>query len=73
MQIVLECKDGVDKTVYAEITQEGVKDFLAWLVAFRHAAQQGVQLTAFGVTKQGAFFLQSPFVGDEPSAKNGGN
>lgn len=72
MKIVLESKDSIDKTVYAEVTEEGMKDFLAWFVAFRHAAQHGVYLTAFGVSTQGAFFLQSPFVGDGLPATNGG-
>lgn len=52
MKIVLESKDSIDKTVYAEVTEEGMKDFLVWFVAFRHAAQQGVHLTAFGVSTQ---------------------
>lgn len=72
MKIVLESKDSIDKTVYAEVTEEGMKDFLAWFVAFRHAAQHHLHLTAFGVGTQGAFFLQSPFVGDDSSAKLGG-
>ena len=46
MKIVLESKDGIDKTVYAEVTEEGMKDFLAWFVAFSHAAQHGLHLTA---------------------------
>ena len=70
MKIVLESKDGIDKTVYAEVTEEGMKDFLAWFVAFSHAAQHGLHLTAFGVSTQGAFFLQSPFVGEKPSANS---
>ena len=55
-------------TVFSQ--EEGLKDFLAWFVAFRHAAQHGLHLTAFGVSTQGAFFLQSPFVGDNPPANS---
>jgi hypothetical protein len=72
MKIVLESKDSIDKTVYAEVTEEGMKDFLAWFVAFRYATQHGIHLTAFGVSTQGAFFLQSPFIGDDSPATIGG-
>ena len=72
MKIVLECQDNIDKTVYAEVTEEGMKDFLAWFVAFRHATQHGLHLTAFGDELLG----ESPLQSIEPkgilSAKNGG-
>lgn len=72
MKIVLESKDEVNKTVYAEVTEEGMKDFLAWFVAFRHAAQHGVHLTASGVGTAAVIPLQSSMFAEVLPAINGG-